>query len=144
MQSGAINFLWDMIHESIIVIYDSCQAMAEEIAGKLGAETASVQSVNARLVANSNSFILAVEFMTDGSLTPHWQYACQTFSNVNLTGKRFAMFGATGNEHDDATTVRSVCLGLKECGARIVGEQQYVSSPNWNTDNWISSISPNL
>ena len=67
-----------MKHESIIVIYDSCQAIAEEIADKLGAETVSVQSVNARQVANANSFILAVEFMADGSMTPHWQYACQT------------------------------------------------------------------
>ena len=60
-----------MKHESIIVIYDSCQAIAEEIADKLGAETVSVQSVNARQVANANSFILAVEFMADGSMTPH-------------------------------------------------------------------------
>ena len=35
-----------MKHESIVVVYDSCQAIAEEIADKLGAETVSVQSVN--------------------------------------------------------------------------------------------------
>ena len=117
-------------------------AMVETATG--GAETVSVQSVNARQVANANSFILAVEFMADGSMTPHWQYACQTISQLNLTGKRFAIFGATGNEHDDAKTVISLCNGLKKCGAHVVGEQQHVSSPSWNTDNWISSISPNL
>ena len=35
-----------MKHESIVVVYDSGQAIAEEIADKLGAETISVQSVN--------------------------------------------------------------------------------------------------
>ena len=33
-----------MKHESIVVVYDSCQAIAEEIADKLGAETISVQN----------------------------------------------------------------------------------------------------
>ena len=32
----------DMKHESIVVVYDSCLAIAEEIADKLGAETVSV------------------------------------------------------------------------------------------------------
>ena len=60
-----------MKHESIIVVYDSCQAMAEEIADMLGAETVSVQSVNNRHVESSQSFVLAVEYQTDGQLTPH-------------------------------------------------------------------------
>ena len=34
----------NMRHESIVVVYDSCQAIAEEIADKLGAETVSVQN----------------------------------------------------------------------------------------------------
>ena len=51
-----------MRHESIVVVYDSCQAIAEEIADKLGAETFSVQSLNARNIGNSQSFVLATEF----------------------------------------------------------------------------------
>ena len=39
-----------MKHESIVVVYDSCQAIAEEIADKLGAETVSVQSLNNRQI----------------------------------------------------------------------------------------------
>ena len=35
-----------MKHESIVVVYDSGQAIAEEIADKLGAETVSVLSMN--------------------------------------------------------------------------------------------------
>ena len=44
-----------MKHESIVVVYDSCQAIAEEIADKLGAETVSVQSMNVRQIENSQS-----------------------------------------------------------------------------------------
>ena len=59
-----------MKHESIVVVYDSCQAIAEEIADKLGAETISVQSINNRQIENCQSFVLALEFMADGSMTP--------------------------------------------------------------------------
>ena len=41
-----------MKHESIVVVYDSCQAVAEAIADKLGAETFSVQSLNNRQIEN--------------------------------------------------------------------------------------------
>ena len=64
-----------MKHESIVVVYDSCQAVAEEIADKLGAETVSVQSMNVRQIENSQSLVLAVEFQDGGNLSPHWQYA---------------------------------------------------------------------
>ena len=47
----------DMKHESIVVVYDSCLAIAEEIAGKLGAETVSVQSMSTRQIENSQSLI---------------------------------------------------------------------------------------
>lgn len=71
-----LNFV-GMKHESIVVVYDSCQAIAEEIADKLGAETVSVQSMNVRQIENSQSLVLAVEFQDGGNLSPHWQYASQ-------------------------------------------------------------------
>ena len=55
-----------MKHESIVVVYDSCQAIAEEIADKLGAETVSVQSLNNRQIENCQSLVLTVEFQSDG------------------------------------------------------------------------------
>ena len=58
-----------MKHESIVVVYDSCQAIAEEIADKLGAETVSVQSMNVRQIENSQSLVLAVEFQDGGNLS---------------------------------------------------------------------------
>ncbi len=133
-----------MKHESIVVVYDSCQAIAEEIADKLGAETVSVQSVNARHIGNSQSFVLAVEFQPDGHLTPHWQYACQTFRSVSLSGKNIAVFVALGNCHDHAVSADFFCSELRKKGAHLVGDLPYVDSPQWNTDNWVCMLSPNL
>ena len=133
-----------MKHESIIVVYDSCQAMAEKIADKLGAETVSVQSMNLRQVENCQSFVLAVELQTNGQMTPHWQYAFLTFREVCLKGKSFAVIVALGNKHDNSRVVKEFCDGLKGNGAHIVGDLLYVNSPNQSLDNWICAISPNL
>ena len=132
-----------MKHESIIVVYDSCQALAEEIADLLGAESISVQSVNNRHVENSRSFVLAVEYQADGQLTPHWQYAFQTFCRTDLSGKNFALFVALGNIQDHDTGME-LCEELQKGGAHIVGDLPNASFPSWNLDNWVCSISPNL
>jgi flavodoxin len=133
-----------MKHESIIVVYDSCQAMAEKIADKLGAETVSVQSMNIRQVENCQSFVLAVEFMANGQMAPHWQYAFLTFREVSLKGKNFAVFVALGNKHDNGRVAKEFCDGLKEKGAHIVGELLFANTHEQSLDNWICAISPNL
>ena len=134
----------DMKHESIVVVYDSCQAIAEEIADKLGAETVSVQSLNNRQVENSQSLVLAVEFQADGPLSPHWQYACQMLRGASLSGKNIAVMVALGNSQDNGIYAEAFFSELRQNGAHIVGEQLYASTSGWNTDNWICSVSPNL
>lgn len=144
-----------MKHESIIVVYDSCQAVAEEIADKLGAEIVSVQSMNARQIENCHSFVLAVEFQSDGHLTSHWQYACQTFCGINLEGKNMAVLVALGNRHDHDTATKLFCSKLRKSKAHIIGDQPFPEDSGWNVDrsmssssnpleNWICAISPNL
>ena len=133
-----------MKHESIVVMYDSCQAIAEEIADKLGAETVSVQSMNIRQIENSQSLVLAVEFQADGPLSPHWQYACQMFRGANLSGKNVAVMIALGNSQDNGTYADAFNSELKHNGAHIVGDQIYEGSSGWNLDNWVCSVSPNL
>lgn len=132
-----------MKHESIIVVYDSCQAIAEEIADMLGAEIVSVQSVNNRYIENSQSFVLAVEYQADGHLTPHWQYACQMFYSARLSGKNFAVFVVQGNA-EDHSAINELCDELRKCNANIVGDQPNATIPGWNLDNWVCSVSPNL
>jgi flavodoxin len=133
-----------MKHESIVVVYDSCQAIAEEIADKLGAETVSVQSMNVRQIENSQSFVLAVEFQDGGNLSPHWQYVSQMFRGASLSGKNLAVMVALGNRHDNGIYADAFCRGLKENGAHIVGDYLYADSPKCNLNNWICAISPNL
>ena len=133
-----------MKHESIVVVYDSCQAIAEEIADKLGAETISVQSVNERQIENCQSFVLAVEFQDGGNLSPHWQYASQVFRGASLNGKNLAVLVTLGNKHDNGIYADAFCTELRQNGAHIVGDYLYTDSPTYNLNNWICSISPNL
>ncbi len=144
-----------MKHESIVVVYDSCQAIAEEIADKLGAETVSVQSMNVRQIENCQSFVLAVEFQADGLMSPHWQYAFLTFRDVSLKGKNCAVYVALGNKQTNGTAVEAFCDGLRENGAHIVGDQLYADIRGGNLqrstfgrsnalENWICAVSPNL
>ena len=133
-----------MKHESIVVVYDSCQAVAEEIADKLGAETVSVQSMNVRQIENSPSFVLAVEFQDGGNLSPHWQYASQMFRGASLNGKNLAVMVSHGNRSDNGIYADAFCRELRENGAHIVGDYLYTDSPNCNLNNWICAISPNL
>ena len=133
-----------MKHESIVVVYDSCQAIAEEIADKLGAETVSVQSMNVRQIENSQSIVLAVEFQDGGNLSAHWQYASQMLRGASLSGKNLAVMVALGNRHDNGIYADAFCRELKENGAHIVGDYLYADAPSYNLNNWIGAISPNL
>ena len=133
-----------MKHESIVVVYDSCQAIAEEIADKLGAETVSVQSMNARQIENSQSLILTVEFQTNGLLSQHWQYASQMFRGTNLSGKNIAVLVALGNKFDNGIYADAFYSELRQNGAHIVGDQIYAGTSGWSLDNWVCAISPNL
>ena len=131
-----------MKHESIVVVYDSCQAIAEEIADKLGSETVSVQSVNSRQIESCRSFVLAVEFQKNGELTPHWQWGCQTLTQTNLSGKNIAVLVALGSSASHETN--KLCSQLRENQAHIIGIRFQDNTPQYSLDNWISSISPNL
>ena len=133
-----------MKHESIVVVYDSCQAIAEEIADKLGAETVCVQNLNSRQVDNCQSIVLAVEFQTDGPLSPHWQYASQILRGASLRGKNVAVMVALGNSLDNGIYAEAFNSELRQSGAHIVGDQPYAGSSSWNLDNWVCAISPNL
>lgn len=133
-----------MKHESIVVVYDSCQAIAEDIADKLGAETISVQSINQRQIENCQSLVLAIEFQTEGPLSPHWQYANQMFYVASLDGKKIAVMVALGNKQNNGAYVGEFFSGLRKKGAHIVGDQLYTGTIGFNLDNWVCSISPSL
>ena len=132
-----------MRKESIIVVYGSNQAIAEEIAEKLGAETLSVEHLSRRNIENSRSMILGIDLHPEGQLTPSWQYARQLLQQEDLSGKAFAEYVALGTWHEYAAA-DEFCDMLKKQGAHVVSDIQYVASPQWNTEYWIGTVSPNI
>lgn len=132
-----------MRKESIIVIYGSNQDTAEEIADKLGAETLSVEHLSHRTIENSRSMILGIDLQLDGQLTPSWQYAHQLLQQEDLSGKAIAMYVALGTRQE-YSAAEDFCKMLKEHGAHVVSNVQYVATPQWNTDYWISMVSPSV
>ena len=132
-----------MRKESIIVVYGSNLAIAEEIADKLGAETLSVEHLSRRNVENSRSMILGIDLHPEGQLTPSWQYARQLLQQEDLSGKAFAEYVALGTWHEYAAADEFSDM-LKKQGAHVVSDIQYVASPQWNTDYWIGTVSPSI
>ena len=138
------HFCGIMKHESIVVVYDSGLAIAEEIADKLGAETISVQSVNNRQIENCQSLVLAVEYQADGFLTPHWQYAYLLLSETDLSGKNIAIVVTQGAKRDCGHITKELCDRFREKGAHIIGDQLYARTSGQNLENWICAVSPNV
>ena len=133
-----------MRKESIIVVFDNCQAMAEEIADKLGGEPVNVQSLNQRMVNSARNLILGITFQEDGQFTPSWVYGKQLLTSEDLSGKAIAVFVSGGKQTGGDESLTELCNSLKQRGAHLAGDV-FRSGPNqWNMDYWIASISPNL
>ena len=133
-----------MRKESIIVVYDNCQATAEEIAYKLGGEPVNVQSLNQRMLNSARNLVLGITFQENGQLTPSWIYGKQFLTNENLKGKAIAVFISGDNTREEEENITNLCSSLKQCGAHLAGEIFHSDSNQWHMDCWIASISPNL
>ena len=133
-----------MRKESIIVVYDNCQATAEEIADKLGGEPVNVQSLNQRMVNSARNLILGITIQDDGQLTPSWAYGKQLLTSENLQGKTIAVFVSGGKENVEDENLNKLFHSLKQCGAHLAGDVFRPGTSQWNMDYWIASISPNL
>ena len=133
-----------MRHESIFVVYDSCQATAEEIADKLGAEPVSVQVLNARMMESARNFVFCITLEGDGQIPIPWLYVWQMFLKNNNQGKGFAMLVFNGENTKDNWIVENICKDLRKSGAHMIGEVFYADSDPWSRDCWIAGISPNL
>ena len=133
-----------MRKESIIVVYDNCQATAEEIADKLGGEPVNVQSLNQRMVNSARNFILGITIQNDGQFSPSWIYGRQLLTSEDLRGKAVALFVSGGKQNEGDECLTELCNSLKQRGAHLAGEVFRPGSNQWNMDYWIASISPNL
>ena len=160
-----------------VVVYGSstgtCEAIAEKIGAKLGAEVMNVQDLTADVVAANENLILGTSTWGAGELQDDWYDGLKVLQSADLTGKVIALFGCGDCESYGDTFVGGLGElydGIKQSGARIVGsvstddytfddsaavvDGKFVGLPldDVNEDNmtdgridaWIAQISPNL
>ena len=160
-----------------VVVYGSstgtCEAIAEKIGAKLGAEVMNVQDLTADIVAANENLILGTSTWGAGELQDDWYDGLKVLQSADLTGKVIALFGCGDCESYGDTFVGGLGElydGIKQSGARIVGsvstdgytfddsaavvDGKFVGLPldDVNEDNmtdgridaWIAQISPNL
>lgn len=160
-----------------VVVYGSstgtCEAIAEKIGAKLGAEVLNVQDLTADIVAANENLILGTSTWGAGELQDDWYDGLKVLQSADLKGKVIALFGCGDCESYGDTFVSGIGElydGIKDSGARFVGsvstdgytfddsaavvDGQFVGLPldDVNEDNmtdgridaWIAQISPNL
>lgn len=160
-----------------VVVYGSstgtCEAIAEKIGAKLGAEVMNVQDLTADVVAANENLILGTSTWGAGELQDDWYDGLKVLQSADLNGKVIALFGCGDCESYGDTFVGGLGElydGIKQSGARIVGsvstdgytfddsaavvDGKFVGLPldDVNEDNmtdgridaWIAQISPNL
>ena len=160
-----------------VVVYGSstgtCEAIAEKIGAKLGAEVMNVQDLTADVVAANENLILGTSTWGAGELQDDWYDGLKVLQSADLTGKVIALSGCGDCESYGDTFVGGLGElydGIKQSGARIVGsvstdgytfddsaavvDGKFVGLPldDVNEDNmtdgridaWIAQISPNL
>lgn len=160
-----------------VVVYGSstgtCEAIAEKIGAKLGAEVLNVQDLTADIVAANENLILGTSTWGAGELQDDWYDGLKVLQSADLKGKVIALFGCGDCESYGDTFVGGIGElydGIKNSGARFVGsvstdgytfddsaaviDGQFVGLPldDVNEDNmtdgrieaWIAQISPNL
>ena len=160
-----------------VVVYGSstgtCEAIAEKIGAKLGAEVMNVQDLTADVVAANENLILGTSTWGAGELQDDWYDGLKVLQSADLTGKVIALFGCGDCESYGDTFVGGIgelYNGIKESGARFVGavstdgytfddseavvDGKFVGLPlddvneddktDARIDAWIAEISPNL
>lgn len=160
-----------------VVVYGSstgtCEAIAEKIGAKLGAEVLNVQDLTADIVAANENLILGTSTWGAGELQDDWYDGLKVLQSADLKGKVVALFGCGDCESYGDTFVGGIGElydGIKDSGARFVGsvstdgytfddsaavvDGQFVGLPlddvnedsktDGRIDAWIAQISPNL
>lgn len=160
-----------------IVVYGSstgtCEAIAEKIASRLGAEALNVQELTADTVAANDNLILGTSTWGAGELQDDWYDGIKVLQSADLSGKTIALFGCGDCESYGDTFVGGIgelYAAMKDSGAKIVGavstdgytfddsaavvDGQFVGlalddvneddKTDGRIDAWIAQISPNL
>ena len=160
-----------------IVIFGSstgtCEAIAEKIGSRLGAEVLNVQDLTADVVDANDNLILGTSTWGAGELQDDWYDGINVLKSADLSSKTIALFGCGDCESYGDTFVGGIGElydAIKSSGAKIVGavstdgytfddsaavvDGQFVGLPlddvneddktDGRIDAWIAQISPNL
>ena len=107
-----------------IVIYGSCQSIAEKIASKLKVEAIDVQTLDAGVVDSYDNLIIGTSTWGAGELQDDWYDGLKLLQGANLSGKTIAIFGCGDCESYGDTFVSAMgelYNGLKGSGAAFIG-----------------------
>ena len=107
------------MNKTIVVFGSStgtCEAIAEKIASKLGAEVINVQDLTADVVADNQNLILGTSTWGDGEVESDWYDFLDGAEVMDLKGKKIAFFGC-GDESMSTT----FCNGVGELYKRMKG-----------------------
>ena len=115
------------MNKTIVVFGSStgtCEAIAEKIASKLGAEVINVQDLTADAVADNQNLILGTSTWGGGELQDDWYDGLRVLQGADFSGKTIALFGCGDCESYSDTFVGGMGElydGIKSSGARFVG-----------------------
>ncbi len=100
--------------KSTVVVFGSstgtCQAIAEKIAGKLGADVVDAASMSEDTIKSHDNLILGTSTWGAGEMQDDWYDGVKTLKSAGLTGKTVAIFGCGDCESYGDT----FCGGMKE------------------------------
>lgn len=110
-----------------VVIYGSstgtCQAIAETIAQKLGAQAVDVANLNDSLLAENDNLLLGTSTWGAGELQDDWYDGVKTLQAADLKGKTVALFGCGDAESYPDTfcgAMREIYDAAVKAGANVL------------------------
>lgn len=124
---------------STVVIYGSstgtCEAIANKIGEKLGAQVINVTDMDASTIESNTSLIIGTSTWGAGELQDDWYDGIETLKGAQLAGKTVAVFGCGDSESYSDTfcgAMAELYDAAKEAGAKLVGE---VSTDGYTFDD---------
>ena len=110
-----------------VVVFGSstgtCEAIAEKIGAKLGAEVVNVQDLNDDVLSADN-LVLGTSTWGAGELQDDWYDGVETIKGSDLSGKKVAIFGCGDCESYSDTfcgAMKELYDAAKSAGANVVG-----------------------
>lgn len=122
-----------------LVVYGSstgtCQAIAEKIGEKLGAEVVDVASLTDGQVNEAENLILGTSTWGAGELQDDWYDGVEKLKSADLSDKTVALFGCGDSESYSDTFcggMEEIYSAVSEKGAKVIGE---VSTDGYTFDD---------